>query len=317
MFGFLFPYGFHSMRVVLIHNPGAGDDSRPDAKQLKAMIRDAGHDLEYCTTRGRKWKSALKEAPDLVAIAGGDGTVTKIARRVIGQRVPLAVLPTGTANNICKTLGIREVPVEELISGWASARRKRFDAGVVTGLWKPRHFIEGVGIGLFARAMPQADGNQTLENLNDAEVKATYAQQLLRDQLKGCPPTELSLMLDGKDFSGKYILIEAMNMQFIGPKLYLAPDALADDGLLDVVVVAEKHRRELDEYLATWQEGVMWPPDFTTLKGAHLEIEWTGFDLHIDDTLYPKKRKARAKAPARVSIDVEHDALEFLVPGSA
>jgi diacylglycerol kinase family enzyme len=303
-----------TMQVALIHNPGAGDDSGPGAKQLKAMIRDAGHGLEYCTTRGRKWKSALRDQYDLVAIAGGDGTVTKIARRVIGQRVPLAVLPMGTANNICKTLGIHDVPIEELISGWASAHRKRFDAGILTGPWKPRHFIEGVGIGLFARAMPEADENQTLENLSDAEVKATYAQQLLRDQLKDCPPTQISFTLDGRDFSGEYILVEAMNMQFIGPNLYLAPDSLADDGLLDVIVIAEKHRRRLDEYLATWQEGVMWPPDFTTLKGARLEIEWTGFDLHIDDTLYPKKKKARAKAPARISIEVEHDALEFLVP---
>jgi diacylglycerol kinase family enzyme len=314
MFGFFFPLGFRAMRVVLIHNPGAGDDSGPDAKQLKAMIHDAGHDLEYRETKGRKWKSALEAPVDLVAIAGGDGTVAKVARRVIGQRIPLAVLPMGTANNICKTLGIRDVPIEELVGGWAAARRKRFDAGIVTGPWKPRHFIEGVGAGLFARAMPEADQNRTLENLNDAEVKATYAQQLLRDRLKACPPMRLNVRLDGEDLSGEYILLEAMNMEFVGPNLYIAPDSRADDGLLDVVLIAEQHRRKLDEYLATWQEGVLWPPDFTTLRGAQLEIEWTGFDIHIDDTLYPKKEKARSKAPARISVKVEHDALEFLVP---
>ena len=302
------------MRVVLIHNPRAGDDSAPDAKQLKTMIRDAGHEIDYCSAKGREWKSALEDPVDLVAIAGGDGTVAKVARRVIGRRIPLAVLPTGTANNISKTLGLKDVPVAELVSGWASAHRKRFDAGIVTGPWKSRHFIEGVGAGLFARAMAEADNNRTLENLNDAEVKATYAQQLLRDELKECPSTHLNVSLDGTDLSGDYILLEAMNMEFVGPNLYLAPDSLADDGLLDVVLIAEQHRRKLDEYLSTWQEGVMWPPDFTTLKGARLEVEWTGFDIHIDDTIYPRKKKARAKAPAAISVEVEHDALEFLVP---
>ena len=33
------------------------------------------------------------------------------------------------------------------------------------------------------------------------------------------------------------------------------------------------------EYLATWQQGVTRPPDFTTLKTRHLEIEWTGFGI--------------------------------------
>jgi diacylglycerol kinase family enzyme len=240
--------------------------------------------------------------------------VAKVARRVIGQHIPLAVLPMGTANNISKTLGLKDMPVPQLISGWAAAHRKRFDAGIVTGPWKSRHFIEGVGAGLFARAMPAADSNLTLENLNDAEVKATYAQQLLRDHLKECPSTRLNVSLDGKDLSGDYILLEAMNMEFVGPNLYLAPDSRADDGLLDVVLIAEQHRRKLDAYLSTWQEGVMWPPDFTTLKGARLEVEWTGFDIHIDDKIYPRKKKAQSKAPARISVEVEHAALEFLVP---
>lgn len=316
MFGLFFPDGFHTMRVLLIHNPGAGDDSGPAAKELKRLIRDAGHELQYCTLNGRKWKSALKDPGDLVAIAGGDGTVAKVARRVIGQRIPLAVLPTGTANNISKTLGLKDVPLEELIAGWASSSRKRFDAGIVTGPWKPRHFIEGVGLGLFAHTIPEADKNRTLENLNDAEAKAAYAQLLLRDQLKKSPPMRLTVTLDGKDVSGEYILLEAMNMEFLGPNLYLAPHSVADDGLLDVVLVAEQHRHKLDDYLATWQEGIKWPADFKTLKGAHLEIQWTGFDIHIDDTVYPKK-KARAKAPTGISVDVAHDALEFLVPDSA
>lgn len=304
------------MRVLLVHNPGAGDDSTPDAKKLKALIEDAGHELEYCSAHGKKWKAALKEEKyDLVAVAGGDGTVARTARRAIGRDIPIAVLPMGTANNISKSLGVRHMPIEELIAGWDSAQRRRVDAGVVRGPWKPRYFIEAVGAGLFAVTIPEADDNPTLEKLEDADAKATYAQQLLRERLESCEPLQLDIVLDGEKHSGEYILFEVMNMEFVGPNLYLAPDSVTDDGQFDVVLIAERQRRKLDEFLSSWQEGVTLPPDFTTLKASHIEIRWTGFDVHIDDTVYPRKEKTRAKAPSALTIEMEDDALEFLVPG--
>lgn len=301
------------MRVVLVHNPGAGDDSAPGAPQLKKLIREAGHELHYCSVSS-KWKALLDDAPDLVAVAGGDGTVAHVARHMIGRRIPIAVLPLGTANNISKSLGIRHVPLEALIASWSSGQRRPFDAGILSGPWGTQHFIEAMGAGLFAHAMQEADENATLENLKDAEARATYAQQLLREHLKACRPLRLDIKADGEDLSGEYILFEAMNMEFVGPNLYLAPDSVGDDGRLDVVLMAERDRKKLDEYLETWQEGVTLPPDFKTLKAAHIEIEWTGFDIHVDDEILPGRKKPRAKPPARLTVGVERNALEFLVP---
>jgi len=316
MFGLYFPSGFHTMRVLLVHNPGAGDDSTPGPKELKALLEDAGHEFEFVPARGPEWKKALKEEKfDAVAVAGGDGTVAKVARRAIGRDVPIAVLPMGTANNIAKTLGVRDIPMPELIAGWDSAQRKRMDAGVVGGPWKSRYFIEAVGAGLFAVAIPEVDANPTMAKLKDAEAKATYAKQVVRERLKKCRPLELDIRLDGEKHSGEYILFEVMNIEFVGPNLYLAPKSATDDGAFDVVLITEKQRRKLEEFLESWQEGVTVPPDFTTFKASRIEVNWTGFDVHIDDAVYPKKEKAREKAPAALTIEMEHDALEFLVPG--
>ena len=315
MFGLFFSHGFHPMRVVLVHNPGAGDDSAPGGPELKKLVREAGHELNYFSVRGKKWSAALKEPADLVAVAGGDGTVVQVARQLIGRRIPIAVLPLGTANNISRSLGVRHVPIEELIASWASGQRRKFDAGIFSGPWGKQHFIEAIGAGLFAHAMPEAEENVTLENLKDAEARATYAQQLMRERLEACRPIRLDITADGEDISGEYILFEAMNMEFVGPNLYLAPDSDGDDGLLDVVLICERDRRKLEEYLATWQEGVTRPPDFPARKAAHVEIEWTGFDVHIDDAVFPDGKKPRSKPPGRITLDVERNALEFLVPG--
>ena len=93
----------------------------------------------------------LKKSAEFVVVAGGDGTVGKVARRLIGTDVPIAILPLGTANNSSKTLGIADLPVTRLISSWNSARRVKFDAGVAVGPWGDRHFIEGIGAGVGRR----------------------------------------------------------------------------------------------------------------------------------------------------------------------
>jgi len=302
------------MRVTLIHNPGAGDDKQPSKGQLEALIREAGHDVRYQSVREKGWSKVLKKTADLVAVAGGDGTVGKAARRLIGRGIPIAVLPMGTANNISRTLGIADLSVLELIPSWSTARHLSWDAGMATGPWGERPFIEGIGAGLFTAAIPHIDANETVARLNDTEVKLTYTQQLLRERLDRCRPTKLSVKLDGKDASGSYILLEALLMQFIGPNLYLAPKTVRDDGLFDVVMVAEEDRGALHEHLKTWQDGMLWPAEFKTLRAEHVEIEWTGFPVHLDDKLWPPKGKKKPKSPAPIDLRVVRKAVDFLVP---
>src|SRR6185436_20576700 len=121
------------MKVALIHNPNAGDDSGPSTGQLQALIREAGHKVRLQSIEGRHWTETIDRKADLVVVAGGDGTVGEVARQLVGKGVPLAVLPLGTANNISRTLGIADKSVLQLIPGWASARRLHFDAGIATG----------------------------------------------------------------------------------------------------------------------------------------------------------------------------------------
>ena len=88
------------MRVTLIHNPVAGDDEEPDANELMGIIRAAGHDLAYRSAKDGDWSASLEDPGDLVVVAGGDGTVGRVARRLIDTGIPLTLLPIGTANNV-------------------------------------------------------------------------------------------------------------------------------------------------------------------------------------------------------------------------
>jgi diacylglycerol kinase family enzyme len=301
------------LRVTLIHNPEAGDETRPNRGQLEALIKEAGHKVRYQSVKERGWAKALKKEADLVAVAGGDGTVAKVARRMIGGKIPVTVLPMGTANNISRTLGIAHLPVTLLIASWEKGPRLAFDVGMANGPWGERHFIEGFGTGLFPRAVPHIDANETIAEIADVEVKVTYTLQLLREYLDKCPATEVKGTLDGENISGRYLLFEAMLMQFMGPNLHLAPKILLDDGMFDLVMVQDGDREKLHEQLTTWQEGALWPSEFKTRQGAHLEIEWKGFPVHIDDKIWPEEGE-KPKRAGEIELTIEPKALEFLVP---
>jgi len=93
------------VRVTLIHNPGAGKQDY-DAKALLKLLRRAGHKPRYQSSKEKGWDRVLDKRAGLVVVAGGDGTVAGVARRMVGRGVPVAVLPDGTANNIARSLGL-------------------------------------------------------------------------------------------------------------------------------------------------------------------------------------------------------------------
>ncbi len=151
------------MKVTLIYNCGAGVDEQPNEQEILRLIRNFGHDVhEASLTRGG-WEEAFRQPADAIAVAGGDGTVDQVAKSLMRAGTPIAVLPLGTANNIAKTLGLMNRPLDQLIASWPTARHVKFDVGTATGPWGTKHFVEGIGIGLFTGTMSRLDATGNIE----------------------------------------------------------------------------------------------------------------------------------------------------------
>jgi diacylglycerol kinase family enzyme len=298
------------VRITLIHNPGAGKTGAREAKKLRKFLEHHGHDVRYRSTKEGDWKGGLKKRADLVVVAGGDGTVAKVARRMVGRGIPLGVLPSGTANNIARTLGLLDKPFEEIVHGWDEPRSVKLDVGVATGPWGERYFIEGVGAGVFASilAMPPR------RNLKKSKRPVENGLERLRREADHAEPVELYAKLDGEDISGRYLLMEAVNLRYVGPNLHLAHDSQPGDGYFDVVLATEAERDRLRHYLSHWQENRERLAMLPTRRGRRLEIEWTGFPLHIDDKVRPKPNMKPKEMAGLVEARLEGDAVEFLVP---
>ena len=304
------------MRVTLIHNPNAGKDSPLSGDELIRLVRNAGHSTIYQSSIGDTWHKVLEESAEIVAVAGGDGIVGKVAKRLVGGGVPIAVLPMGTANNIARALGLISYSTDQLIAGWATARRIKFDVGAASGPWGSTYFIEGVGMGLFTDTMSRLDArkNVDLAHHSAAEKKIMSVLEFMNFRLEGGPAYRLRISLDEHDLSGEYILVEAMNIPSVGPNLCLAPTADPGDGVLDVVLIADHERSRMRSYLLDQLEGKSDRTVLTVHRGRHLHIECEWFPIHIDDEIKLKKEATAPLASSVMDVTIEPAALEMLVP---
>lgn len=298
------------MRVTLIHNPGAGKQAHTHDEKLVAMLREHGHEVRYRSSKEDGWKKALKKPADVVVVAGGDGTVARVARRMVGRGVPIALLPSGTANNIARSLGQIERPFEELVRAWPNARRVKLDVGVARGPWGERYFVEGVGAGVFAELLAKPGRAKAKKAARPVE----NALQRLKKVASQCEPLEIAAQVDGRDISGRYLMLEALNLRYVGPNLHLAQDTRPGDGEFDVVMVSEAQRSRLVQYLGDWQENRERLAVLPCVRGKRLRMEWTGFELHIDDKLKPKEDARPKDMAGVVEARLDGDTVEFLVP---
>jgi diacylglycerol kinase family enzyme len=236
---------------------------------------------------------------------------------MVGRGVPVSILPLGTANNIARSLGLLKQPLEELVRSWRDPRRVRLDLGIACGPWGERYFIEGVGAGLFAGLLVRAEENEAKRKKEKKAKRPSdvvdAALRRLKEAAESAQPVEIAARLDGVEISGRYLLFEAVNLPYIGPSLFIAPDNKAGDGQLEVVLVPEAQRGRLVRYLDHWQENRERLSLLPSRRGKHLQIEWTGFALHIDDKLRPKKKARADEVAGLVDVRVDGGAVEFLI----
>ncbi len=273
------------MHVTLLHNPAAGEGETSRYELVRALVA-AGHAVTYQSSKEKGYEKALDEPGDVVLVAGGDGTVRKAAGHLLGRDVPLALLPLGTANNIARALGVDGSP-KQVIAGLGSARPRRFDAGLAKGAWGESHFVEAVGLGLFAVTMCLVDlrTHHRAGRAEHEDLGLTRDLRFLNRVLRDLRPQAWHLEVDGEDLSGDYLLLEVMNTPSIGPNLRLAPRADVGDGLFDVVLVTERERVLLRAYIAARVAGDDPEVDLPVRRARQITIVAAGAELHVDDEL--------------------------------
>jgi diacylglycerol kinase family enzyme len=289
------------MKISLLFNESAGDGVSSD--WLCDTMRKAGHGPIRLVEKD-EFDQVLRDSPELVVAAGGDGTVRRAAEALAGRGIPLAILPLGTANNIARSVGI-DGSLAKLIDRWHDARRRPLDLGVVRGAWGEHRFVEGVGGGLIPAgiAAMQAEPEDDDE---DADARVARALRRYRDVLSRLRPRRWTVTVDGSTQEDEFLILEVLNIRSVGPNLVLFPDADTSDGYLSVVSAQEEHRKELTDYLQCLIHGRACRVSLPRTLARHIKVEgWE--QIHVDDRLF------NSPDVGTVSIDIEAAALDVLV----
>ena len=291
------------MRALLVHNPTAGS-GQPDRDALLSHLDRAGFSARYFSSKEDDYKDALAEPDaDIVIVAGGDGTVGKIARGTFNRATPLAILPLGTANNVARSLGI-EGELEALVAGLADASIERLDVACATGPWGSRNFLESVGWGALAKVVDVGVSDASKES---KEEKIARGRELFAEILEAATPRHVSLDADGRRIEGDFVFVEILNLGMTGPRVMISPSAEAGDGLLDIVFLPAARKQEMIDWLRSAPDATPIPLD--EIKAKKVTLVWTDGPLRVDDEVFDAP-----ELPSQVHVEIEPEGFRICIP---
>ena len=191
-------------RMLVIVNPYATTVS-DRLKNLVVYALQGRYDVEAVSTEARSHATEIgREACgggyEVVVAFGGDGTLNEVANGVAGTDIPVTVLPGGSTNVVCRTLGIPNDVVdatEHLLALADDFHPRKIDLGVANG----RRFVFACGAGLDATAAQRVDAHPALK-ARGGRWYYTYAavagfyRRYLRD------PVRMRLEVDGRSAEG-------------------------------------------------------------------------------------------------------------------
>jgi diacylglycerol kinase family enzyme len=189
-------------RMALIVNPRATTVSAR-LKKLVAYALRGRYEVEAIETEGPNHATSLGRAAaedfDLVVAFGGDGTVNEVANGLAGSAAPLAVLPGGCTNVVCRMLGVPCDIIdatEHLLAIADGLRPRAIDLGEVNG----RFFVSSAGVGLDADTTRWVDEHASLKRragpfFFSYAGAVTFARYLRR-------PARLSVEAQGRQVEG-------------------------------------------------------------------------------------------------------------------
>ncbi len=178
-------------------------------------------------------EAAVAAGVELVVICGGDGTIMACLGALAGTDVPVALLPLGTGNLLARNLGV-PIDLADALDVAVHGEGRRIDLGRVGD----QPFSVMAGIGFDAATM--ADASEGLKQLAGWPAYVVSGVRHLRD-----PVMRVRLQIDDNPpVSRPARTVLVGNVGRLQGGLELLPDAAADDGLLDVVVVAPRSLRD-------------------------------------------------------------------------
>ena len=185
----------------------------------------AGHAVELA-------REAVEQLYDIVAVAGGDGSINEVGTCLIGTDIALAVLPCGSGNGLSRCLDIPRDPVKAL-----ERINRKAVCQIDTVLVNEKPFISIGGTGYDAQVADDyaKDPRRGFE---------TYFRYIVRNYFTLHEKT-YTIILPDRSFTTDAFFISFANSNQMGYDVPISPKASLWDGLVDLCIVRKPNALEL------------------------------------------------------------------------
>ena len=291
-------------RILIVANPVAGRGKLSLAEQVAGRLREAGcHvDLYFTTCAGdaTAYVSALAELPDVIAVAGGDGTVNEVVnglKAIANDRFALALIPSGTTNVLAMELGIRR-DAGKIAAMIEQGKEKAVWPGSING----RRFMLMAGIGYDAWVVDNVD-TQLKKRLG----KLAYVWSMLK-QLRHFGKKTYQVSVDGKEYCANSVIMT--NGRFYGGSFVISKQADLSRPETQVLMMSGKNPLKLLFILLGLPLGIMEKmPGIVSQPARRVDITMDGSDGHE-----PVQADGDSLAHLPLSLMMDEQPLRVLVP---
>ena len=239
----------HKKRMLIIVNPYATTVS-DRLRNLVVYALQGRFEVEAVNTEAQNHATEIgrqvrDEGYDVVVAFGGDGTLNEVANGLAGTDVPVAVLPGGGTNVVCRTLGIPNDVVDAtehliaLADDWAP---RKIDLGMAD----ERYFVFSCGVGIDATVVKRVDNHPKLKAragpyyYSWAAVSALYRRYLIS-------PVRLRVRVGEEEVEGVTALAQNSDpfTYFANRPIRVCEGIEIDDGAISLAVLKRAAQRDM------------------------------------------------------------------------
>lgn len=225
------------MIAVLINSAGGtatNANAVPNLKHLLAErlpeahveVLDTGSDI---TERARV---ACASGAQVVAAAGGDGTLSAVAQALVGSDIRLGVLPFGTRNHFARDLGV-PLDLAQAVDLLSTGKTRRIDVGQIND----HFFLNNASIGIYPELVD-------LRERETHSVSKTLRMLLAAAQLIGqARPVNIDVYYGDKHVRESAWLVFVGNNSYQLGIFRIGQRTQLDGGCLDIVIVPAQQRQ--------------------------------------------------------------------------
>ncbi len=182
-------------------------------------------------------RDAVTRGYDVVAGAGGDGTVGVIAAELLHSHTALGILPLGSVMNIARMLGVPRA-LDDALGLLCAGSAHPIDVGLANG----QLFYEVGSVGMNAAIFEE------FQRIDDGDLRALFSGIWVAFRYR---PARMTITLDSGEFTSRALMVSVANGPYTGIGFTVAPNAALGDGLFDVRVFRRFSRVELILHLGS------------------------------------------------------------------